>query len=97
MDGDFSEKLKAVLADPEALAKISRIAGAMGAQQSTAGTQSAPGAEAPELPAAANAERDPKVALLYSLKPLLKPEKREKIDGIAKAMALVTVLKNIGK
>ena len=107
MDGDFASKLKTVLSDPEALAKISAIASNLGATPT----------EQPRLPEQKNEisstpssdllssvsqnlfpiQNDPRVALLGSLKPLLREEKRGKIDALMNALAVASMMKNFRK
>ena len=94
MDGDLAEKLRGILSDPDAMARISSLAGGL----------SGTGQSAPDPPAQSGApvfapqtERDPRVALLYSLKPLLREEKREKIDSLARALAVVSMVRTVRK
>ena len=101
MDGDISEKLRSVLSDPAAMARISEIASGLGgsaAPQPESGRTPDPASDATDSnPAsfpAPTVERDPRVALLYSLKPLLREEKRGKIDDLARAMSMITLLGN---
>ncbi len=108
MDSDFQEKLKNVLSDPESMAKIMSIASGLGASQ----PQSKPLREtaAPEpdsakptadtVPASAFAserQSDPRIALLASLKPLLREEKRDRLDALTRALALASMMKNFRK
>ncbi len=117
LDGDFAEKLKQVLSDPEAMSKITAIASSFGG-----GTPTGPSPEStkvnaePEqissVPESANlgqpdalpalmqgfgAKSDPRLLLLSSIKPLLREEKREKIDAITKALAIASMMKNLRK
>lgn len=104
MDSDFSEKLKSVLSDPSALAKISAIAESMGMGGQTAKASPAVN-ETPEpkpeptftqsiLPATA---ADPRLTLLETLKPLLKEEKRGRVDSIERALTVMNVMKTLRK
>ncbi len=108
MDSDFSEKLKSLLSDSDAMSKIMSIASGLGLSdtqskpvqdsQSTERESTAPASEA--LPAVSQAferQSDPRIALLYSLKPLLREEKRERLDALTRALALASVMKNFRK
>ena len=106
LDGDLASKIQNLLSDPDSFKKISAIANGLsqGAPESAAspGGSSEPAApkEAPVqnlLPSAVTAGRDPHVALLYSLKPLLSKEKQGKVDDIARTLAVVSLLKNLKK
>lgn len=106
MEGDFSEKLKAVLSDPEALAKITAIASGLGAGTQPSAPKSEP-ANAAETSGQSSLQNemlpmlsgisDPRLALLTSLKPLLREDKRERIDALAKAISLASLMKNFKK
>lgn len=110
MDGDFGEKLKSVLSDPEAMAKISAIASSLGmnpAPESPRNEQ--PPKESEPSPIEATdivsafsgmiptSSGDPRVALLSSLKPLLREEKRGKIDALTRALSIASMMKNFRK
>ncbi len=114
LDSDFSEKLKAVLSDPEAMAKITAIASGLGKTGAPSESQppSPPQEEPSSLPDlsgngidALNAlsggfsspHNDPRVSLLHSLKPLLREEKRDRVDALARALALAAMMKNFRK
>lgn len=108
MDSDFAEKLKNVLADPETLAKISSIASGLGISQSNS-VKPLP----PEETAASEEQNikntlqalsppslqsgDPRLALLVSLKPLLREDRRDRVDALAQAITLASVMKNFRK
>ncbi len=90
------DKVSALLSDPEMSAKIAAIAGSL----SGGGAQSAP---SPPAQAVQQAERvtqpkavgnavDPRIALLSSIKPLLRQEKRQKVDNLVRAMTVVSML-----
>lgn len=108
LDGDFAEKLKTVLSDPEAMAKISAIASGLGASAQTE-TTNEPEKEAetvgqsgvsdilPVLSQSFSPQSDPRLALLYSLKPLLREDKRDKIDSLTKALTIASMMKQFRK
>ena len=117
MDGDFAEKLKQVLSDPEAMSKITAIASSFGnsspSVQSTENINASPKSEKiSSIPETADSGKsdafpaimqgfgdksDPRLLLLSSIKPLLREEKREKIDALTKALALASMMKNLRK
>ena len=111
MDADFGEKLKNVLSDPEALAKISAIASSLGmnGDQKTPVIEQGPVQTAePKSPEGMDimsafsgmnslVSSDPRVTLLTSLKPLLREEKRGKIDALARALSIASMMKNFRK
>jgi hypothetical protein len=94
MDESFNEKLKAVLADPEALAKISAIASSLGG-----------GGEEPQsLPASAPqpvslpkpAAKDPRLDLLFALRPLVGEGKKKRIDDLMQIATVASLLGSFG-
>lgn len=110
LDNEFQEKLKNVLSDPEALSKISAIASSLG--MGNQGSSSVPSAALPEksevdsvdikapqsfpeLPSTSLS--DPRLALLNSLKPLLREEKRDKIDALTRAITVASMMKMFRK
>ncbi len=103
MDSDFSEKLKNVLSDPTALAKITAIAESMGMSAKPADVQqNIEPAEQPKPDILAQSllpqtNSDPRMALLENLKPLLKEEKRGRIDSISRALTVMNVMKTLRK
>ncbi len=106
MDGDFASKLKTVLSDPEAMAKISAIASNLGGVPADQPQRTEPKQEtasfSPDLLSTVGQnllpmQNDPRVALLSSLKPLLREEKRGKVDALMKALAVASMMKNFRK
>lgn len=103
MDSEFSAKLQSLLSNPEAMAKINAIASSMNtsAPQSIP-TQPNPISEPiaqnpmPSLPTS-NQIADPKLALLSSIKPLLREEKRSKVDSLLTALTVANMLKGFKK
>lgn len=110
LDNEFQTKLKNVLSDPEALSKISAIASSLGmGNQGSDAVQNAVLPEKnepsvsdikapqgfPELPTANLS--DPRLALLNSLKPLLREEKRDKIDALTRAITVASMMKMFRK
>ena len=106
MDSDFAAKLQNVLSNPEAMAKITSIASAIGTgtQSGTEGqnpqaanpsTETTPRLPdpTPEVPVTS----DPRLALLASVKPLLREDKRNRVDSLLTALTMANVLKNFKK
>ncbi|MBQ9793376.1 MAG: hypothetical protein IJW34_00400 [Clostridia bacterium] len=94
MDDSFNEKLKAVLADPEALAKITSIAASLGGG----------GEEAPSLPASTpqpafsprQTAKDPRLDLLFALRPLVGEDKKKRIDDLMQIATVASLLGSFG-
>lgn len=111
MDSDFSEKLKNVLSDPEAMAKITAIASNLGmgnAPQKSEEISTPPEIQNSSQNAIAEMlssvtsgsspiEADPRLALLVSLKPFLREEKRGRIDALTRALSVASMMKNFRK
>ncbi len=84
MDAELAAKVGALLADPEAVAKISSIASSLGADR-----QSAPDA-------AKSAQPDPRISLLIGLKAVMRDDKKQKIDMLINALTAVSAVKRFG-
>lgn len=77
MDSDLASKVGALLSDPAAASKIAEIAsGLTGSKQ-----QSSPAVR-----------QDPRIALLYSLKAVLKPDKQHKLDSLMGALSVIQTI-----
>lgn len=116
MDVDFTEKLKNILSDPDAMAKITAIASGLNASAAADGKgaddparpEAEPSAQETQaafsqsdtLPAPTqrfSAVNDPRLTLLNSLKPLLREEKRDRVDALTRALSLASMMKNFRK
>lgn len=113
LDGDFAEKLKNVLNDPEAMSKILSIASGLGlsdtsgpkAEEAPKREESEPISEPtfssseslPALMQGFGQSNDPRITLLASLKPLVREEKRERLDALTRALTLASMMKNFRK
>ncbi len=108
MDNDFSAKLKTVLSDPEAMAKISAIAQNLGASSNSVEPkpqerpiQKPEQAQGLDIMSALSGigatVGDPRIELLNSLKPLLREEKRERVDALVRALSVAAMMKNFRK
>ena len=107
MNGDLSEQLQKMLADPEAMSQVMQIAGSLMGQSATAPADPADPAAAPpagspsaslppELPRllgalSADGAGDPRAALLTALKPYLSDARRERADALIRALKLAAV------
>lgn len=96
MDSDFQSKLQSVLSNPEALAKITDIASSLGGSQRGAEEENGE-IPNPSLPLKPNFSTDPRLELLNSLKPLLREDKRSRIDSISKALTVASMMKSFRK
>ena len=112
LEGDFADKLKSVLADPDAMSKITAIASGLGLgsdnanrpaptnEPSAAAAEDAPQTASQSLAAFSGStfsEPDPRLALLNSLKPLIREDRRDRLDALTKALTLASVMKNLKK
>ncbi|MBO5914019.1 MAG: hypothetical protein J6Q72_01600 [Clostridia bacterium] len=103
MDGDFQEKLKTLLSDPEALGKITSVASELGLvgapvenRRESEEIGRKPTTESGALGAlsAFTQPNDPRIALLCSLKPLVREEKRSRLDALTQALTIASLMKN---
>ena len=104
MDGEFGEKLKSILSDPEAMAKITAIASSLGANSKS--EEPTQGEEPSTIPDPAKAigamlnptaGNDPKIQLLTAVKPLLREEKRDRVDSLVRALTIAAMMKGFRK
>ncbi len=86
MDGDLGEKLRQILGDKDAMEKISAIASGLGAPNAEKATEPSQSEKVSFPPV-----KNDKTAFLASLKPLLREEKRKKIDALQTALMLANV------
>ena len=100
MDADFASKLQNILSDPEAMSKITSIASSLGISggkpEETAQEPIQNISEASVIPTLPM-NTDPRINLLNSLKPLIREDKRGKIEALTRAMMLASVMKNFKK
>jgi len=107
LDNDFGEKLKNILSDPEAMAKITAIASSLGAGEKSEERQETPQTKdvlsenitADSLGAMLNpiTFQDPRIQLLTAMKPLLREEKRGRVDSLVRALSIASLMKNFRK
>ena len=87
MDGDLGEKIRQILGDKDAMEKITSIASGLGKPLTAQNASPA----APVLP------KNEKAALLAALRPLLREEKRSKIDAMQTALTLAALFESYKK
>ena len=103
MDNDFASKLQNILSDPTALAKISSIASSLGvsAPSEEGSRPTSEPTDAPQPPTQSlpqlMPQSDPRLALLASVKPLLKQEKQGRVDSLMNALNVAAMLKSFRK
>ena len=98
MEDSFNEKLKAVLADPEAMAKISAIASSLGSggEPSPPERESAPAFAPQSAPAPKPSAKDPRLDLLFALRPLVGEGKKKRIDDLMQIATVASLLGGFG-
>ncbi len=106
MDSDFASKLQSVLSNPDAMSKITAIASSLG-NGGSAGTQNEAQPEPPQesetrqafnpISQVALPQSDHRIALLNSIKPLLREEKRGRVDSLLNALTVASMLKAFKK
>ena len=98
MDGDLAEKIRTLLADPEA---SSKIAAAMQTLQMPSAPKPAPAAKEPEVAVAASLPtQNPQnrhAQLMTALRSLVREDKRSKIDSMERAMTVATLFAGFRK
>ena len=101
MEENLSEKLQALLADPEAVAKIAAIASSLGAGAvDPPAPEPSPPPSAPALSssvAVPSAGKDPRLELLRALRPLVAEQKQKRIDDLMQIATVASLLGNFGK
>lgn len=110
MADELSEKIKALLSDPESLAKVTAIASSLG----VTGNGAAPPKEEPQsvpvssLPASApspnlqalpafNMSGNRNAMLLHAIKPFLRKEKQSKLESLITAMSVAEIISGLKK
>ncbi len=97
MEENLSEKLQAILADPEAVSRIAAIASSLGS-----GAPATPAPPAPATPSSAVGGvslpgKDPRLELLRALRPLVAEQKQKRIDDLVQIATVASLLGNLGK
>ena len=104
MDGDFLEKVKTLLSDPESLQRITGIAKGLSGGE---GGESIPTVSDTSSSEAAERRESGEEAAKQALaglsapaggakdKPLLREEKRKKVDSLLRAMSIASLMKSI--
>lgn len=110
MDDQLTEKIRALLADPQAVERIAAIAGTLGGSSGGGEAQSAP-ASVPPAPPAPPAQpafapqqghtpggfqpKDPRLDLFRALRPLVAEEKRGRLDDLVRIATVASLLGNL--
>ncbi len=90
MDGGFGEKLNTILSDTETMEKISRIASGLSSDAAEPEKSMPDGGKPPEV----FPRLSGKAAFISALRPMLREEKRKKLDSLQTAL---TVAEMFGK
>ena len=102
MDDSLTEKIRSVLADPDAASKIAAIASSL----SGGSSEKPPAAEpafseqksAPAgVPALSGIGRDPRLDLLRALRPLVSEEKRGRLDDLLQIASIASLLGSVNR
>lgn len=108
MDDQLTEKIRTLLADPQAMERIAAIAGSLGFSSGSEGQPSQPRSDpapappaqpafAPQqgLPSGGFQTKDPRLDLLRALRPLVSEEKRGRLDDLVRIATVASLLGNI--
>lgn len=105
MDAELAEKIKSFLSDPSAAEKIAAVAQTLGVQPSAPPEpppqpqqqQQPPSAAVSAVPTAAITGRSRHAQLISALRPLIREDKRSKLDSMERAMTMATLFSGIRK
>lgn len=86
MDGEMADKLKEILADEQTMAQIMAIASGISSKNSVSEQAEKPKALPVSLPKA-----DSKTAFIQALRPLIREEKRKKLDSLETALLIASL------
>ena len=96
MEDNLTEKIRALLADPQAVERIAAIAGTLGASPGggTPDPPEPPPAPAPAQPTFApqSLPKDPRLDLLRALHPLVAEEKRGRLEDLLRIATAASLL-----
>lgn len=108
MDDQLTEKIRALLADPQAVERIAAIAGTLGGSSGGGEGQSAPSSVPLAPPPAQSAfapqqghtpggfqPKDPRLDLFRALRPLVAEEKRGRLDDLVRIATVASLLGNL--
>lgn len=97
----MTDKIREVLADPEAVSKIAAIASSLSGGSNSASPPASAPAFAPAEPSAPvslpSFGKDPRVELLRALKPLVAEEKRGRLDSLVQIATVASLLGSMNK
>lgn len=98
MEDNLTEKIRALLADPQAVERIAAIAGTLGVSQGGVSPPPDPPPQpAPAQPAFSPQPApppDPRLDLLRALRPLVAEEKRERLEDLLRIATVASLLGN---
>ena len=103
MDDQLTEKIRAFLADPQAVERIAAIAGTLGVSPGGGEPQPPDPSPAPpapptiSLPSGGFRPKDPRLDLLQALRPLVAEEKRGRLDDLLRIAAVASLLGTLKK
>ena len=100
LDENLSEKIRELLADPNALSAIASVASSLTGGSAPAEQPAAPtGAqtEPQSVPALSLPKRDPRIDLLCAIKPLVSDQKRSRLDSLVQIATVASLLGSLGK
>lgn len=108
MEDNLTEKIRALLADPQAVERIAAIAGTLGASpgggEPQPPSEPAPAPPAPPVqpafapqqgpPSGGFPPKDPRLDLFRALRPLVAEEKRGRLDDLVRITTIASLLGN---
>lgn len=110
MDDQLTEKIRTLLADPQAVERIAAIAGTLGVSPGGGGAPSQPQPDpalaSPAPPAFAPKQeptpgafqpKDPRLELFRALRPLVAEEKRGRLDDLVRIATVASLLGGLKK
>ena len=96
IDSETAKKVMDILSNPEMLNKISALASGISSPMQPPKTESVPASISQNLQNVyAPTHSDSRADLLLALKPLLKENKRNKVDAIVKALTVTAAVSKI--
>lgn len=100
MDENLSEKIRELLADPNALSAIASVASSLtggGKPAEQPDTTASAQTEPQSVSALSFSKRDPRIDLLCAIKPLVNDQKRNRLDSLVQIATVASLLGSLGK